>query len=167
MAKQYITYTNTSKYYLAAYLKIKLISADGSQYSDGNQAFVYLKPGQSQRVWCQNLYDRPIAEVTPESAWIWYEYRPFSIASEKQTIAENKLPVKITNKSVFNSGNVVVTALLKKDGEIVWATETDIFDQPPYEQLRPGKSATLDLNLSNAPDFDDIEIQCGKSSGHQ
>lgn len=170
--KQYITYTNNSKYYLAVSGTAYLYNADGSQSSDWVPQSLYMKPGESVKVHCDNLYKRPIAEFKPGSAWIWYEYLPQNISAEAQPIEGSYLPVKLTNNGLYDSGNVVATVFFKKGDDIVWTEEKDIFDEPPHEALKPGESRVLNIAISYIQNpehqvvWDTLEVQSGKSNGH-
>jgi hypothetical protein len=164
--QQYITYTNNSDYYLGVSGDAYLYNANSSNYSDQEQQSLYLKPGETVKVWCQNLYDRPTAKFKAESAWIWYEYHPLNITAKALPVKDGKLPIKLTNNSTKEEGHIVVTVFFKKGKKIVWTLETDTMSEPPYTNIKPGKSRTVYLSLFNVPDYDTIAIQTGKSSGH-
>ena len=167
--RQYMTYTNTSKkYYLGVHSTFHLYDDQGSSV-DWNTPSAKLAPGKSVKIWVYNPHKYTNSKVDLENVWIDYEYHPIKATAEVQPVTpENILPVVVTNKSLYNESLYYVTVFFKKEGEIIWALQSDTDKDHPGEGMKPGDSRTVEfwLNEFVPTDYDEIKVQIGRSSGY-
>ena len=162
---QYITFKNKSKYYLSAYWTFGLYDESGYK-ADWDEASVHMKPNGSVKIAIKNPHQHPELKFTEKNTFIDYEYHPIKYSYKELEITEdNKLPVEVTNNSLYNESLYYVTAFFKKDGKIVWAQQKDT-DGATGQNINPGQTRTLKFYLGSVkPEYDTISIQVNKSSG--
>jgi hypothetical protein len=148
--KQYITFENTSKYYLKATGRIRLYDKAGNQV-DWSDTYIYLAPGKSQKVYVSNLYGYSKCKFEMQATSLDNFYHKLGVKATVKPVQDNYLPVELKNTSKY-AEYPYVTVFFKKDGEIVWTEQ-----QQTKEELKPGKSATVSIYLYNGiPEYDSV-----------